>query len=109
MKKYSSISELLALLKQHHADIEERIQALQASPVSFEEELLLKYIETRSTVKAAEFARSKGVRSPKGTVFSPGDVSSVIQSADKTINPALLRMAKEIFCTNTRAVERIYG
>ncbi len=109
MKKYATLDELIDILQLYKADIEEKIQALQTLPTSFEENLLFKYIESRSTVKAAEFAKSKGVRSPKGTVFSAGDVSNIIKDGGNSINPVLLKIAREIFSANTRAVERAYG
>ncbi|WP_277057236.1 hypothetical protein [Trichlorobacter lovleyi] len=109
MKKYDNLDELIEILKVSKADIEEKIQALQTSPRSFEEELILRYIETRSTVKAAEFAKSKNIRSPKGTVFSGSNVSNIIRDGSKSINPILLKIAREIFGANTRAVVRAYG
>jgi len=96
-RKYQTIGELIALLETDKDELEERIAALKQPCTSFEEELIIKYIETRSTVKAAEYVKSKGIKSPKGTVFASGDVSKIIKNGDVSINPVLLRIAKEIF------------
>lgn len=108
-RKYQTIDELIVLLEMERDELEKRIFALKQPCSIFEEELIVNYIETRSTVKAAEFAKSKGIKSPKGTVFSSGDVSEIIKSAGNSINPTLLRIAKEIFDKNTKAVIRAYN
>lgn len=110
MKKlHASIEQLIQNLKDEKAEIEQRIKALEIGPKCLEEELLLEYIRTRSTVKAAQYAKEKGLKSPSGTVFSPGDMSNIIIGGGKNIKPALLRIAQEIFERNSRAVQRIYG
>jgi len=108
-RKYQTISELVALLEADKEELDARIKALQTPPASFEEELLLKYIETRSTIKAAEFAKRKGIKSAKGTVFAGGDVSSLVRNESNSINPVILRIAREIFEKNTESVIRAYG
>jgi len=108
-RKYQTIGELIAILETDRDELEERITALRQPCSSFEEELIIKYIKTRSTVKVAEYAKSKGIKSPKGTVFAGSDVSEIIKSGGDSINPVLLRMAKEIFDKNTKAVIRAYG
>jgi hypothetical protein len=77
--KHNSIAELVGILETQKNELSERIVALKKLSSSFDEELIFKYIETRSTVKAAEYAKAKGVKSPKGTVFSAGDVSALIK------------------------------
>lgn len=84
MKKWISIQSLVSLLEAEREKLEAervelavRINALNSSPSSFSDEVILKYIETRSTVKAAEFVKGKGIRSEKGTVYAAGDVSNL--------------------------------
>lgn len=96
MKKHNSIQELIVLLEEEKTEIEERIIALKTLPVSFEDEIILKYIETRSTVKAAEFVKAKGIRSPKGTVYAGGDVSTLIKEGSNNINRVLLQIASVV-------------
>jgi hypothetical protein len=107
-KKYKNIEELVTLLRAAKQDIEEKIIALESSPTSFDEELLRKYIDTRSTAKAAEFARANGVRSEKGTAFAPGNVSDLINNSNENVKPALLRLAREIFISNRCMVSMKY-
>jgi hypothetical protein len=107
-KKYNNIEELITLLRTAKQDIEEKIFALESSPNSFNEQLLRKYIETRSTAKATEYARTNGARSKKGTAFAPSDVSELINNGNENINPALLRLAREIFSVNVRSVSKQY-
>ncbi len=108
-KKYHTINELIQFLEAERNEINERIEALKSPRSIFEEELILKYIETRSTVKTAEYIKSIGIKSSKGTVFSASDVSEIIKSNNKSITPALLRIAKDIFNKNTTSVVRAYG
>lgn len=108
-RKYQTIEELLLLLEMDRKELDERISALKKPSSTFEEELIIKYIETRSTVKAAEYAKAKGIKSPKGTVFAGGDVSEIIKNGSNSVNPVLLRIAKEIYDKNTKAVIRAYG
>ncbi len=108
-RKYQTISELVALLRADREELDARINTLQTPPSSFEEELLLKYIETRSTIKAAEFAKRKGVKSTKGTVFAASDVSSLVRNGSNSVNPIILRIAREIFEKNSENVFRAYG
>ncbi len=107
--KYQIIKDLIQSLEDERDEINKRIEALKEPRSTFEEELILKYIETRSTVKAAEYARSIGIKTNRGTVFSPSDVSEIIKNDNKSITPALLRIAKDIFNKNTKAVVRAYG
>lgn len=109
MKKYKDIKELILFLKEEKSELEARIIALESSPLSFEEEVIFKYIETRSTIKAAAFVKEKGIRSPKDTVYAGSDVSALIKENNKNINNVLLRIARDIFDKNTKAVNRAYN
>lgn len=109
MKRWNSIEELVNTLEEERRELDVRIEALKTNPISSEDEILLKYIETRSTVKVAEFIRSKGIRSTKGTVYAGSDVSSLIKEGGEETNSVLLRIAREIFEKNTKSVIRAYG
>lgn len=106
---HKSIEELLSHLKEQRASVERQIAALEAAPRNFSEKLIRAYIATRSTIKAAEFAKAQNVRSPKGTVFSSRDVTSVINSNTEEVHPGLLELAREIHEQNSRAVEEAFG
>lgn len=103
--KYKNLDELIEILVAQKEDINEHIEALQSRPTSFEEKLLLKYIENCSTPDVANFAKSKGKRTSKGALYQPADISVLIQDDSKNINPILLRMAREIFRANKRSVD----
>lgn len=108
-KPHASLEQLIRNLKEEKVEIEQRIVALETAPKCVEEELLREYIRTRSTAKAAEYARQKGLRSRNGTVFAPRDMSDLIVGDAPSIDPVLRRIAREIFDRNKRAVERAYG
>lgn len=107
-KKYKNLDELREILEYQVDDLEERIEALQIDSNSFEEELILQYIEKRSTPIVAKFAKSKGKKTARGTVYTPSDISKLIKEGNDNINPVLLRMAREIFEFNSKAVSRRY-
>jgi hypothetical protein len=109
MKKWTSIEELIEILASEREELSLRLDALSKPPTSFGDEVLLKYIETRSTVKASEHFKSKGVRSLKGTVYSPADVSTLVTEGGEGANEVLLRIARDIFKKNTKGVVRAYG
>ena len=109
IRKYDDIVGLSDQLRAIKLEVEARLEALEIEPTNFEEEIICRYVACRSTVKVAEFAKAKGIRSPKGTVFAGGDVSAIIKSGKNCSNQKLLQMAREIFDKNTEAVIRAYG
>jgi hypothetical protein len=82
---------------------------LEKKPASLNEEIFQRYVELESTPKVAEYLRSKGIRTKKNTSFKPGDVSDIVQHEYEDADPALVKMAGEIFSRNTKAVLRQYG
>jgi len=109
MKKWRDIKHLIELLQSERDEIDVRLEALRKTPECLEDEILLKYIETRSTVKAAEYVKSKGIRSARGTVYSAAGLSALIREGSSGVDQILLRIAREIFEKNTKAVVRAYG
>lgn len=109
MKKWKSIQELISILESIKVEIEARLIALRTPPQSFNDEVLLKYIETRSTPATANYVKSKGIKSSSGRVFAPNDVSALIKDGGNDVNDALLRIAREIFDKNIKTVDRHYG
>ncbi len=107
-KAHASLEQLIKNLKEEKLEIEQRIVALETAPKCVEEQLLREYIRTRSTARTAQYAKEKGIRSPNGTVFAPRDVSDIIIGEGSEINPALLRIAREIFERNRRAAARYW-
>jgi hypothetical protein len=83
--------------------------ALEKKPASLNEGIFQRYVELESTPKVAEYLRSKGIRTKRNTSFNAGDVSNIIQNEHQDTDPALVRIAGEIFCRNRKAVLRQYG
>jgi len=83
--------------------------ALEKKPRSLNEEIFQRYVEYESTPKVAKYLRSKGIRADGNRSFGPGDVSDIIQNEHQDIDPALVKMAGEIFARNRKAVMRQYG
>lgn len=109
MKKWNSIQEFISILESIKVEIEARLIALRTPPQSFNDEVLLKYIETRSTHLTAEYVKSKGVKSSSGRVFASNDVSALIKDGASDVNDVLLRIARDIFNKNTKSVDRSFG
>ncbi len=108
-KNFQQLVELLYLKQQEmNQEIDDLILAIQSKPQSFNEELVMKYIETRSLVEVARYVKLKGIRSKNGTSFSPGDVTELILSEPKDVNPSLLEFAIEIYEGNYKAMQRKY-
>ena len=96
MKPYANIVDLIETLE---ADIEAltgEINTLKQEPQSFNEQVVFKYIDTRSTGKTKDFVRSLGVKSERGSLFSSGDVSKLIKAGADDISPELLAIARKV-------------
>lgn len=109
MKKYKTISSLIKNLQLEVKLLQSDISTLKAKPSNFNEEIIVKYIETRSTVKTAVFVKAKGVKAVKGTVIAAGDISTLIKNGAKDISPKLLSIARKIFYKNKKVVDKIYN
>lgn len=96
MKPYSDIAELIEMLESEIVSLTDTINTLKKEPQSFNEEIILKYIDTRSTGKTKDFVRSLDVKSERGTLFSSGDVSKLIKDGAEDISPDLLVIAKKV-------------
>lgn len=107
--RYTSIPELIRNLESERERINNYISALSSALVSFEDEVIFKYIKTRSTVKTAAFVKLKDIKSPKGTVYAANYVSEIIKNSNSQVNPVLLLIARDIFNKNTKAVIHAYG
>jgi len=96
MKPYSDIAELIATLESEIKSLTEQISTLNQAPQSFNEQVVLKYIDTASTGKTKDFVRSLGVKSERGSLFSSGDVSKLIKNGADDISPELLAIARKV-------------
>ena len=96
MKPYANIAELIAMLESEIISLTEQITTLKEQPQSFNEQVIFSYIDTRSTGKAKDFVRSKGVKSERGSLFSSGDVSKLIKDGADDISPELLSIARKV-------------
>ena len=104
MTPYTDINELIANFEAEMKSLSEKIKTLQQEPQSFNEQLILKYIDTASTGKTKDFVRSLGVKSDRGSLFSSGDVTKLIKSGAEDISPSLLALARDVM--NMKKVKR---
>jgi len=96
MKPYTDIAELIEMLESEIVSLTEQISTLKQEPQSFNEQVILKYIDTVSTGKTKDFVRSLGVKSERGSLFSSGDVSKLIKEGAADISPDLLAIARKV-------------
>jgi len=109
MKKYKTIKELIKILSSEMKLLQSDITVLKAKPSNFNEEIIVKYIETRSTAKTAEFVKSKGIKTDRGTAIEGGDISKLINNGAGDISPKLLSIAQKIFNQNKKIVGKRYN
>ncbi|GAA0822266.1 hypothetical protein KO495_08500 [Colwellia sp. D2M02] len=96
MKQYTNLAELIENLEAEIQALTNEITTLKQEPQSFNEQVLLKYIDTASTGKTKDFVRSLGVKSERGSLFSSGDVSKLIKDGAEDISPELLAIARKV-------------
>lgn len=96
IKPYSSISELIENLESEIESMNAIIATLKQEPKSFNEQIILKYIDTCSTGKTKDFVRSMDVKSERGSLFSSGDVSKLIKDGADDIRPDMLAIARKV-------------
>lgn len=96
MKQYTNLAELIENLEAEIQALSDEITTLKQEPQSFNEQVLLKYIDTASTGKTKDFVRSLGVKSERGSLFSSGDVSKLIKDGADDISPELLAIARKV-------------
>ncbi len=96
MKPYSDIAELIEMLGSEIKSLTDTIKILKEEPQSFNEQIILKYIDTGSTGKTKDFVRSLGVKAERGSFFSSGDVSKLIKNGADDVSPELLDIARKV-------------
>mgnify|MGYP000323575201 FL=1 len=96
MKPYLNIAELIETLESEIQSLTTQITTLKKEPQSFNEQVVLKYIDTGSTGKTKDFVRSLGVKSERGSLFSSGDVSKLIKGGADDISSELLAIARKV-------------
>ena len=96
MTPYLNIADLIERKELEIKALTEQIITLKKEPKNFNEQVVLKYIDTASTGKTKDFVRSLGVKSDRGTLFSSGDVSKLIKTGAEDISPELLAIAREV-------------
>jgi len=117
MNKYNDINELINLLeikkdkviedaKKERLECIARVDALRIGAKTFEDEVILKYIELRNIAGTVNHFKSLGVKSKSGRVYSPTDVSSLIKEACSEVNEVLLRIATDILNGNKDALKK---
>jgi hypothetical protein len=96
MKPYCDIAELILSLETEIVRLQSTIDTLKTPPTSVNEQIIFKYIDTCSTGKTKDFVRSLEIMSERGTLFSSGDVTKLIQEGASDISPQLLAIAKKV-------------
>ena len=117
MNKYKNINELISLLeikkdkvieeaKQERLECIERIEALNKGADTFEDSVILKYIEFKNITDTSNHFKALGVKAKSGRVFSTIEVSNLIKEDNTQVNRVLLRIATEIFDGNKAAAKK---
>ena len=96
MKSYSTIEQRIDILQSRIEAYKEEIAVLQAEPKSNNERIIFKFIETGSTGKTKDFVRELGIKSPRDSLYSSGDVTKLIKDGADAITPALLEIARTL-------------
>ena len=96
MKPYSDIAELIKMLESEIKSLTDTISTLKEEPQSFNEQIILKYIDTGSTGKTKDFVRALGVKAERGSFFSSGDVSKLIKNGADDVSSELLDIARKV-------------
>ena len=96
MKSYSTIEQRIDILQSRIEAYKEEIAGLQAEPKSNNERIIFKFIETGSTGKTKDFVRELGIKSPRDSLYSSGDVTKLIKDGADDIPPALLEIARTL-------------
>jgi len=96
MKSYSSIEQRIDILQSRIEAYQEEIAVLQAEPRNNNERIIFKFIETGSTGKTKDFVRELGIKSPRDSLYSSGDVTKLVKDGADDINPALLEIARAL-------------
>ncbi|MGJ8692529.1 MAG: hypothetical protein ACSHW0_08605 [Thalassotalea sp.] len=96
MKPYENLAELIENLEAEIKTLADNVETLKQEPQSFNEQIIFKYIDTRSTGKTKDFVRALGVKAERGSFFSSGDVSKLIKSGADDISPELLAIARQV-------------
>jgi len=73
---------------------------------TFEDEVILKYIELKNITDTSNHIKSLGVKAKSGRVFSSLEVSNLIKEDNGQVNEVLLRIATDIFNGNKDAAKK---
>ena len=95
-KAYADFSELINNLEAEIQSLSHTITTLKKTPSSVNEQIILKYIDTRSTGRTKDYVRSLDIMSERGTLFSSGDVTKLIKDGADDISTDLLDIAKKV-------------
>jgi hypothetical protein len=96
VKPYTNIAELIETLESDIEILSKQISTLKKEAQSVNEEIIFKYIDTRSTGKTKDFVRSLGIKSDRGSLFSSGDVTQLIKNGAEDISADLLDIARKV-------------
>ena len=82
---------------------------LKEKAQSDEELIFKKYIEFESLPKLKKFIQEKGIRTARGTIYQPNDLSEIIQSKPKCVDKEIAELAHKIFNSNSRIINKLYN
>ena len=100
---YQKIQAQSELAEKQEEINKQKVTTLKQEPKSFNEQIIFKYIDTASTGKTKDFVRSLDIKSERGSLFSSGDVTKLIQNGADDISPELLAIARKVVHMKKRA------
>lgn len=109
IKKSKDLTELIYKLEAEQNKIQLVLDALKKPRKTIEEKLFIEYLITQSTVKVAELAKQNEYKTASKRIFSPSDMSTLIENGCNNVPQCLIDLAREIFSNNKKAVTRAYG
>ena len=74
-----------------------------------EELIFKKYIEFESLPKVKLFIQKKGIKTDRGTIYQPKDLSEIIQSKPLNIDKNIIKLAHKIFNSNSKIINNLYN
>ena len=85
------------------------LSSLKEESKSTEELIFKKYIELESLPKVKSFLQKNGIKTYRGTIYQPTDLSEIIQSQPKGVDENIIKLAHKIFKSNTKIINRLYN
>lgn len=102
-------SLLIASLEKNIHEKTKLIAELKKPASIFEDAVVRKYIETKSTKQVAEYLKALEIKRSPTANYTPCDISSIVQDRCKNIQDPVSALAMSIFSKNFKNVTFQYG